>query len=240
MEPEGMLKGWNRNVRMTTAMISAWKMTRMVSAKPPSRRLRALDTLVGLLMPRSATLVFHCFDWTRASAFGWRMPPIRGPEGNSGIRGGRSGAAGRRRFSGSDGKAQRTRCRPSPAVAIVMLGHAVDAALGRELGGAGREGNRATWLAPHARTAHRRDCVSIKPPGDGIGGRRAAAGRDLLQKAPPKRGPSQGGNAPRGASAHYLSRRVDANDSSPLAVWVVDRGDKSNHDAVFRRSRSRR
>src|SRR3954469_716135 len=36
-EPEGMLKGWNRTVRTTSAMSRAWTMTLTVSRIPPSR-----------------------------------------------------------------------------------------------------------------------------------------------------------------------------------------------------------
>ena len=35
-EPDGMLKGWNRKVRMTNAISSAWTMTFTVSIRPPS------------------------------------------------------------------------------------------------------------------------------------------------------------------------------------------------------------
>ena len=45
-----MLKGWNRNVRISSAMISAWMMTRTVSVTPPSLRFSSLDTLIGLLV----------------------------------------------------------------------------------------------------------------------------------------------------------------------------------------------
>jgi hypothetical protein len=43
-----MLKGWNRKVRMTSAMISAWKTTRIVSATPLSCRFWSVDTLICL------------------------------------------------------------------------------------------------------------------------------------------------------------------------------------------------
>src|SRR5438270_3074867 len=36
IEPDGILKGWNRSVRTTSAMSSAWTITLTVSAKPPS------------------------------------------------------------------------------------------------------------------------------------------------------------------------------------------------------------
>src|SRR5690349_4767859 len=48
MEPDGMLNGWNRNVRITSAMMRAWTITRTVSARPPSLRFCSLDTLMGL------------------------------------------------------------------------------------------------------------------------------------------------------------------------------------------------
>src|SRR5215510_6967945 len=47
MEPEGMLKGWNKKVRMTSAMINAWMITRMVSPMPPSLRFAPVVTLIA-------------------------------------------------------------------------------------------------------------------------------------------------------------------------------------------------
>src|ERR1700730_8075441 len=52
-----MLKGWNRKVRMTSAMISACAITRMVSAKAPSWRF-SVDTLIGLSPEGSGDLCF--------------------------------------------------------------------------------------------------------------------------------------------------------------------------------------
>src|SRR5436309_12588585 len=111
---------------MTTAMMSAWKITRIDSAKPPSRRLRSLDTLIGHLMSRSAKVMVHRFDAPRPRmrADG-RTPPIRDPEATFVIRWGGSAAVGRRRFSGSQRGAQRTRHRHCLAVANVIFGHAV-------------------------------------------------------------------------------------------------------------------
>jgi hypothetical protein len=47
MEPEGILKGWQRTVRITPAMMKAEKITRIVSANPPSF-LFAVVTLIRL------------------------------------------------------------------------------------------------------------------------------------------------------------------------------------------------
>src|SRR5262245_33519236 len=46
IDPDGMLKAWNRRVRMTSATINAVAIVRMVSANPPYRRFSSLDTVV--------------------------------------------------------------------------------------------------------------------------------------------------------------------------------------------------
>src|ERR1700722_19833518 len=43
-----MLNGWNRKVRITSAMMSAWTITRAVSAMPPSLRLVPMVSLIFL------------------------------------------------------------------------------------------------------------------------------------------------------------------------------------------------
>src|SRR5262249_4663122 len=61
IDPDGMLKGWNSNVRMTTAMMSAWIMTRMVSPTPLSAFVFRLTLIIiplfdeGLVNGCSAT-----------------------------------------------------------------------------------------------------------------------------------------------------------------------------------------
>src|SRR5579862_6161363 len=44
-----MLKGWNKKVRITTAIISACTITRITSASPPSFRFAPVCTLMRLL-----------------------------------------------------------------------------------------------------------------------------------------------------------------------------------------------
>jgi hypothetical protein len=43
-----MLKGWNRKVRMTSAMMPAWIQQADEFAEPPSLRFAPLVTLIGL------------------------------------------------------------------------------------------------------------------------------------------------------------------------------------------------
>src|ERR1700722_6924598 len=64
-----MLNGWNRKVRISSAMIRAWMMTRTVSAIPPSLRFSSaalrfssLDTLIGLLVSHLSRPQFHRAD----------------------------------------------------------------------------------------------------------------------------------------------------------------------------------
>src|SRR5260370_9895142 len=48
IEPDGMLNGWNKKVRITSAMMSACTITRAVSAMPPSLRFVPRVTLICL------------------------------------------------------------------------------------------------------------------------------------------------------------------------------------------------
>jgi hypothetical protein len=54
MEPDGILKGWNRKVRITSAINRAWMMTRMVSPKPLSDFVPDV-TLIAFPIPRRDT-----------------------------------------------------------------------------------------------------------------------------------------------------------------------------------------
>src|SRR5947209_2670870 len=51
MEPDGMLNGWNRNVRITKAIKRAWITTRTVSPKPLSGFVPDV-TLIAFPIPR--------------------------------------------------------------------------------------------------------------------------------------------------------------------------------------------
>src|SRR6266566_7892740 len=222
-------------------------MTRMVSAKPPSLRLGSLDTLICPLMPRSATGVFHWFDAPR--------PLRRASAAPSAIRKGHSypvgriATAGRRPCSGSEPEAQRTPRRPCPAVAIVIFGRISSVAALRQVllrDQEPRHGSARRW---NAQSANRRDCDPVKrgpfshgkAAGNGKPGRRRIRERDRArtrqQEAPPKRGPSQGGNAPRGANKDYLSRAIGAKFSLPVPVaglWTEGTSQRSGRAASLR------
>src|ERR1700730_12497845 len=62
-----MLKGWNRKVRMTSAMISACTITRRVSANRPCWRFSSVDTLIGFLVHRLIRTVPHLSREQRAA-----------------------------------------------------------------------------------------------------------------------------------------------------------------------------
>src|SRR5262249_49382104 len=136
--------------------------------------------------------------------------PVRDPEGAFVIRWGGSASAGRRRCSGSEQAAQRTRLGPSCAVEIVIFG-----GMQRRSGGCGSQ--QEPSAAPRALDgfrANKREGGSIKRIDGGClaegrenrkirrARRQATAASPNQQEAPPKRGPSQGGNAPRGANPH--------------------------------------
>ncbi len=166
----------------------------------------------------------------RRARFAGRVRPH--PRSGRGIRHpvGRIATAGRRPCSGSEPEAQRTPGRPCPAVAIVIFGRISSVAALRQVllrDQEPRHGSARRW---NAQRANRRDCDPVKrgpfshgkAAGSGKPGRRRIRERDRArtrqQEAPPKRGPSQGGNAPRGANRDYLSRAIGAKFSLPVPV----------------------
>lgn len=185
----------------------------------------------------------------RRARFAGRVRPH--PRSGRGIRHpvGRIATAGRRPCSGSEPEAQRTPRRPCPAVAIVIFGRISSVAALRQVLLRDQEPKRGSARRWNAQSANRRDCDPVKrgpfshgkAAGNGKPGRRRIRERDRArtrqQEAPPKRGPSQGGNAPRGANKDYLSRAIGAKFSLPVPVaglWTEGTSQRSGRAASLR------